>query len=244
MSAREAQILENMPLVAFVVNRLSIDRSNTLGLERDDALGFGTEGLIQAIDKFDSSRGTSFASFAIRRIRGSILDAVRRQDPLPRSLRRSTRQIEQAAQELANQLGRWPSPKDIAMRLGIAPDEVRRIRQHNSSRFVSLEHVLQDGSGDGAAGRWDPVDRDERGDPAKAAEHDAALALLRMATERLNERDQTIIRLRYAEALPFHKVGEILNLSESRVCQLHKRILRDLRREIEQEETGVAEVAA
>jgi len=244
MSAREAQILENMPLVTFIVNRLSTDRNSTLGLERDDALGFGTEGLIQAIDNFDSSRGTSFASFAIRRIRGSILDAVRRQDHLPRSLRRSTRQVEQAAQELANQLGRWPSAKDIAVRLGIRPDEVRRIRQHASSRFVSLEHVLQDNSGDGVTGRWDPIDGDERGDPAMAAEHDAALSLLRMATQRLNGRDQTIIRFRYAEGLPFHRIGEILKLSESRVCQLHKRILRDLRREMEREEAEAAEAAA
>lgn len=241
MSGREAQILENMPLVTFVVNRLSTDRRNTLGLERDDALGFGTEGLIQAIDKFDSSRGTSFASFAIRRIRGSILDAVRRQDPLPRSLRRNTRQVEQAAQELANQLGRWPTTNDIAMKLGIRPEEVRDIRQHASSRFVSLEHVLQDSSGDGSGGRWDPVDTDEHGDPEKAAQQDAALELLRLATSTLNERDRTIIRLRYEQRLPFHRVGEILNLSESRVCQLHKRILRDLRQEIEQE---AAEAAA
>ena len=235
MPAREAQILKNMPLVTFVVNRLSTDRTTTLGLERDDALGYGTEGLIQAIDGFDPSRGTSFASFAIRRIRGSILDAVRRQDPLPRSLRRGARQVEQASQELATQLGHWPTNKDIAMRLGIAPDEVQRIRQHAASRFVSLENVLQKGTREGGSGRWDPPDNDERSDPAAAAEHDAALALLRGAMGRLSERDRTILRLRYAEALPFHKVGETLNLSESRVCQLHKRILRDLRRALEQE---------
>ena len=235
MPAREAQILKNMPLVAFVVNRLSTDRTSTLGLERDDALGYGTEGLIQAIDGFDSSRGTSFASFAVRRIRGSILDAVRRQDPLPRSLRHSARKVERAAQELATQLGHWPTYKDIAMRLGIAQGDVQRIRQHAASRFVSLEHVLQEGSGEGGTGRWDPPDGDERNDPAAAAERDAALALLRGAMRGLNERDQTILRLRYAESLPFHKVGEMLKLSESRVCQLHKRILRDLRRAFEEE---------
>lgn len=241
MSAREAQILKNMPLVTFVVNRFSTDRTNTLGLEREDALGYGAEGLIQAIDKFDSSRGISFASFAIRRIRGSILDAVRRQDPLPRSLRRSTRQVEQAAQELATQLGRWPTYKDIAMRLGIAPAEVQRIRQHAVSRFVSLEHVLKENAGEAGSGRWDPPDNDERGDPEAAAEHDAAITRLRDVMGRLNERDRTILQLRYAESLPFHKVGEILGLSESRVCQLHKRILRNLRAALEQD--AVAEAA-
>ncbi|MEX0786815.1 MAG: sigma-70 family RNA polymerase sigma factor [Dehalococcoidia bacterium] len=232
MSQREAQILQHMPLVTFVVNRLSADRMNTLGLEREDAIGFGTEGLIQAIDGFDSGRGTSFASFAIQRIRGSILDAVRRQDPLPRSLRRSTRQVEQAGQELATQLGRWPTKKEIAIKLGLTPAEVRDILQHASSRFVSLENVLKDGAGDGNGQRWDPADADERGDPAIAAEHHAALRRLRTAIGSLSERDRAILQLRYAESRPFHEVGRKLGLSESRVCQLHKRILRVLRQQL------------
>src|SRR3990172_11423985 len=115
MSGRGEMILKHMPLVAFVVNRLSTDRNRTLGLDREDAMSYGIEGLIQAVDNFDTGRGTSFASFAVRRIRGSILDAVRRQDPLPRSLRRSTRQVDQAAQELAAQLGRWPTQKELAV---------------------------------------------------------------------------------------------------------------------------------
>lgn len=231
MSKREATILKNMPLVTFVVNRMSTDRTNTLGLEREDAIGFGTEGLIQAIDGFDESRGTAFASFAIRRIRGAILDAVRRQDPLPRSLRRSTRQVDQAAQELATQLGRWPTERELAIRLGISPTDVKEIQKHASSRFVSLENVLQESSGE-SSGRWDPADQDDRSDPALAAEHQASLHRLGEAMETLNERDRDILRLRYGESKPFHEVGRILGLSESRVCQLHKRILSVLRREL------------
>src|SRR3990172_4086302 len=121
MPKRNDMILQNMPLVAFVVNRLSTDRIRTLGLDREDAMSYGIEGLIQAVDNFNPLRGTSFASFAVRRIRGSVLDAVRRQDPLPRSLRRSARQVDQAAQELATQLGRWPSQNELAMRLGTTP---------------------------------------------------------------------------------------------------------------------------
>ncbi len=232
MSKREATILKNMPLVTFVVNRMSTDRVNTLGLEREDAIGFGTEGLIQAIDGFDESRGTAFASFAIRRIRGSILDAVRRQDPLPRSLRRSTRQVDQAGQDLATQLGRWPTLKEIAIRLGISPADVREIQGHASSRFVSLENVLQLGAREGGAGRWDPADYDDRSDPAIAAEREAALLQLNEAMLTLNERDRAILRYRYGESKPFHEVGRLLGLSESRVCQLHKRILKVLRRQL------------
>ena len=233
MPGREETILQNMPLVAFVVNRLSTDRSRTLGLDREDAMGYGIEGLIQAVDGFDRERGTSFASFAVRRIRGSVLDAVRRQDPLPRSLRRSTRQVEQAAQELATQIGRWPSQKELAMKLGMSLRDVQEIQRHASSRYVSLEHILNERS-DAAAHRWDPPNNDDRDDPATAMEREVALGLLSEAVERLSERDKAILQLRYAESRPFHEVGKRLGLSESRVCQLHKRILKQLRRQLSQ----------
>lgn len=223
-----------MPLVAFVVNRLSTDRNRTLGLDREDAMSYGIEGLIQAVDGYDPKRGTSFASFAVRRIRGSVLDAVRRHDPLPRSLRRSTRQVEQTAQELATQLGRWPTQKELSMRLGVSPREVREIQQHASSRFISLEHMLQESSGNGGHQRWDPADTDDRDDPATAIERRAALHLLSQAVSQLNERDRALLQLRYGESRPFHEVGRRLGLSESRVCQLHKRILRQLRRQLSQ----------
>lgn len=232
MPGRDETILRNMPLVAFVVNRLSTDRTRTLGLDREDAMGYGIEGLIQAVDGFDPERGTSFASFAVRRIRGSVLDAVRRHDPLPRSLRRSTRQVEQAAQELATQIGRWPTQKELAIRLGVTPREVQEIQQHASSRYVSLEHMLTESSE--AAPRWDPADNDDRDDPATALERGVALGLLSDAVSCLSERDKAILQLRYAESRPFHEVGKRLGLSESRVCQLHKRILKQLRRQLSQ----------
>lgn len=227
---RNEMILQNRPLVALVVNRLSTDRSRTLGLDREDAMSYGTEGLIQAVDSFDRSRGTAFASFAVQRIRGSILDAVRRADPLPRSLRRDTRQVDQTAQELATRLSRWPTHKEIALRLGMTPEAVLEIRKHAAARFISLEQILDDRSGDGGSRSWDPMDEDELNDPAQAAQHVASLSLLRDAVTHLGERDQAIIRLRYGESRPFHEVGGILGLSESRVCQIHKRILRQLRR--------------
>lgn len=232
MPKRDEMILQHLPLVTFVVNRLSTDRVRTLGLDREDAMGYGVEGLIQAVDGFDTKRGTSFASFAVQRIRGSILDAVRRHDPLSRSLRRSTRQVEQTAQQLATQLGRWPSNKELALRMGIAPREVQEIQRHAASRFVSLENVLQDGGSDGPSQRYDPADADERSDPAAAAEHSASLQLLQQAISSLSQRDREILRLRYGESRPFHEVGALLGLSESRVCQLHKRILRQLRRQL------------
>jgi RNA polymerase sigma factor for flagellar operon FliA len=130
---RQDMIMKNMPLVAFVVSRMSSDNHKTLGLDREDALAYGIEGLIQAVDAFDPERGTSFASFAVRRIRGSILDAIRKADPLPRSVRRSAREIEAASQDLAGHLGRWPTHKEVAVRLGTPVEHGRRCFQHTSS---------------------------------------------------------------------------------------------------------------
>ncbi len=231
MSVRDEMIMRHMPLVGFVVRRLSVDHNRTMGLDREDAMSYGVEGLIQAVDSFDSERGTSFASFAVRRIRGSVLDAIRRQDPLPRSLRRSTREVDQAAQALAAQFGRWPTRRELALKLGTSAAEVQEIQKHAASRFVSLERVLQERGNGGGTG-FDPADDDEMGNPAVAAEHRAALAMLRQAIDQLNERDRAILHLRYSESRPFHEVGNLLGLSESRVCQLHKRILGQLRQRL------------
>src|SRR5688572_6509517 len=100
-------IVKNLPLVTFVVGKMSGESGSSI--DREDAVAYGVEGLIQAVDNYDPTRGTTFASFAIRRIRGSILDAVRRMDVLPRSLRKSARELERANLDLAAMLGRWPT---------------------------------------------------------------------------------------------------------------------------------------
>lgn len=239
VSGREQMIIRHMPLVAFVVGRMSGDGQRTLGMEREDALAYGLEGLIQAVDSFDPTRGTSFASFAVRRIRGSILDAIRKMDPLPRSVRRSAREVDRASQELAAQLGRWPTPRELAFRLGVDIEHVRHVQRQLASRFVSLEHTLQNRAGDSSTA-WDPADDDELSDPSQAAEYEASMDLLRHCLTTLTPREQAILRLRYVENRPFHEIGNMLGLSESRVCQLHKRILGQLKRQMATEASAVA----
>ena len=229
--SRQEMIMRHMPLVAFVVSRMSTDNQKTLGLDREDALAYGVEGLIQAVDNFDETRGVSFASFAVRRIRGSILDAIRKMDPLPRSIRKSAREVERTSQDMSSTLGRWPTPKEVAFRMGIPIEQLDNVMRHAASKFISLEHALQDRGGDSAPS-FDPVDEDESGDPARAADHNASLTMLDSAVHGLNARDRAFLRLRYAESKPFHEIGAMMGLSESRVCQLHKRILSILRRQM------------
>ena len=147
MTGRQQMIVKHLPLVTFVVSRMSSETQAASVFDREDAIGYGVEGLIQAVDNYDPRRGTSFASFAVRRIRGSILDAIRKQDPLPRSLRRCARGVEQASQELAAQLGRWPTHRELAMRLGLSLAEFHTVLSRTNSRVVSLERSLENGGG-------------------------------------------------------------------------------------------------
>jgi RNA polymerase sigma factor for flagellar operon FliA len=216
-----------LPLVSFVVSRMA-DESGSSPLDREEAIAYGIEGLIQAVDNYDESRGTTFASFAIRRIRGSILDAIRRMDVLPRSLRKAARELERANLELASQLGRWPTHKELAFRLGVPVEQLRTLLHNTSSRVISLERIMDEHSQEGS-NPWEAIDPDEATDPAVAADRKASMLLLGDALNDLPTRDRLLIQMRYGRSMPFHEIGELLGLSESRVCQLHKRILRSLR---------------
>ena len=223
---REDMIVKNLPLVAFVVGRMS-DESASGAMDRDDAVAYGVEGLIQAVDNYDPTRGTTFASFAIRRIRGSILDAIRRLDMLPRSLRRSAREVDRANLELASMLGRWPTLKELSLRVNLSVEELRGIFGHTGTRVVSLEKMMGDTTSEGST-PWEASDQDEFSDPALYADRQAVLQILEQALNDLPARDRQIIELRYIRNLAFHEIGKIMSLSESRVCQLHKRILTGL----------------
>jgi RNA polymerase sigma factor for flagellar operon FliA len=231
--SREEMIVRNLPLVTFIVGKMA-DESGGSPLDREDAIAYGTEGLIQAVDHYDESRGVTFASYAIRRIRGAILDAIRRNDLLPRSLRKGTREVEKATLELANMLGRWPTPRELAMKLGMTLEQVRSLAGHGSSRVVSLEKMMGDGNQDRTP-PWEAADPDELPDPAIAVDRKASSQLLGQALSSLSHRDKEIVRLRYGKAMPFHEIGRRMNLSESRVCQLHKRILTGLNKRLKNE---------
>ena len=226
-TTREEMIVKNLPLVTFVVGKMSGESGST-SIDREDAIAYGIEGLIQSVDNYDPTRGTTFASFAIRRIRGSILDAVRRMDMLPRSLRRNARELERTNLDMASMLGRWPTVRELALRLQQPVEVVRQAAGHSNSRVVSLERMMTERPGEGSS-PWEVSDRDEYSDPAAATDRRAALQILDEALHSLSSRDKTIVQLRYGKSMPFHEIGQLMNLSESRVCQLHKRILSSLR---------------
>jgi len=156
-------------------------------------------------------------------------------DILPRSLRKSAREVERANLELATMLGRWPTLKELALKLKMPIDQVRTIVGHSGSRVVSLERMMGETTPEGGSTPWEAPDTDELADPAAWTDRKAAMQLLGTALSSLSARDQKIVQLRYGRSLPFHEIGRLMNLSESRVCQLHKRILSSLHKRLKHE---------
>ncbi len=226
---RDEFIERNLPLVAYVVNRMSASFLSGI-MDREDALGYGAKGLIQAVDSFDASRGVAFSSFASLRIRGAIIDAARELDLLPRSLRRKIRDVESANQELANSLGRWPTVKEVSLRTGLPIHDVHAFMDQRGSRIVSLE---QSATSHDESYEWEVEDHDEAIDPAAVTDRKAMLKLLGEAMDNLAPRDREVIQLRYFKEMPFRSIGKTLNISESRVCQIHVRIISSLRKRIQ-----------
>ena len=232
--------MRHMPLVAFVVSRMSTDNQKTLGLDREDALAYGIEGLIQAVDAFDEDARHQLRQ--LRRPAHPRLDPRRHPQDGPAA--------PLAPQERARGRGRLAGalrrPRPLADAEGdrLPPGHRRSSSSTASSatpaRSSSRSSTRSRTAAATARPRFDPVDEDESGDPAKAADHNASLALLDVAMHRLNARDRAILQLRYTEAKPFHEIGQMMGLSESRVCQLHKRILGLLRRQINAQLEDVA----
>jgi RNA polymerase sigma factor for flagellar operon FliA len=227
---RERMIEDNLPLVAYVVSRMT-DMLAAGAMDKEDAHSYGVEGLIQAVDNFDVSRGNTFGTFALLRIRGSILDAIRRHDVLPRTLRKKLRDVENANLELANKLGRWPTTKELSLFTDLSITEVQDIMEHRGARMFSLEKSMDNDSGQDTM-TWDVEDKSERTDPVAQLDRQDMLGILERAVCSLSDRDRQIVELRYKKALSISTIGRMLNVSESRVSQLHKRILTSLQRQM------------
>jgi RNA polymerase sigma factor for flagellar operon FliA len=222
---------EHLGLVYHVAQQLS--RAGANDIELDDLVSAGTLGLIDALEHFDSSRGLAFSTFAAPRIRGSMLDELRRLDRVPRSVRRKTRQIDGASASLAGLLGREPGHAELAEELGIDIDTLWRWqRERESTQVTSIER--SSGTSDSDASRR----CGERLAGSTGEEVDEALTLeqesghLRDALLELPEQERTVLSLYYFEELKLNDIARILEVSESRVSQIRSKALQRLRRRL------------
>ncbi|MCX7618320.1 FliA/WhiG family RNA polymerase sigma factor [Tepidiforma sp.] len=230
---REAAIRQYAPLVKYVVGRLAIGLPAILDYE--DILSYGTIGLIEALDRFDGSKGVKFETYAISRIRGAIIDALRSLDRLPRSVRQKARRLEQIHVEFEREHGREPTDEEAAQLMGLTPEQYNQALIDASWVTVSLDGLLdRDNNEDGTAPTELPADPNEE-DFTERLEKRQLLDALTAAIKTLPEREWLIISLYYRDEMTMKEIAQILEISESRVCQLHGRALGRLRARLARE---------
>ena len=226
--ARERLILHYSPLVKFVAGRVAAGLPQNI--EQSDLVSYGIFGLIDAIDKFDPARGFKFETYAISRIKGSIIDELRSIDWVPRSIRSKARSIERAYSKLENELKRTPTDSEVADELGMSePELAQTLSQISFVGLVALDELLTvGGERTGSATLGDTV-ADRAHDPVAAFEVDEMKHVLADAINRMPDRERLVLTLYYYEGLTLSEIGDVLGVTESRVCQIHTKAILQLR---------------
>lgn len=228
---RNQLVEQYLPLVKSIAER----RHSTLPsqVEFDELRQSGFIGLMDAITAFDTSRGVKFEAFAKSRIDGAIIDGLRSMDFAPRLVRQRGKNIEKASRDLLRELGRLPLPKEVADRLGVSVEEYEGyIREIALANITSLDKPASESESGGnkEMTRGDLVQDVRTADPLTSIEKKE---LITLATRGLSRKEKLIVILYYKEELTMKEIGLVLDLSESRVCQLHNRIIDQLRRQLD-----------
>ena len=220
---KEKLILKYASLVKYVAGRLSIHFGDHV--ELDELVSYGIFGLIDAIDKFKYEKGVKFETYASLRIRGSIIDGIRKLDWIPRTLREKNKLLEQASNELIFELGRDPTDNELAKKLDISVNEVRQLMKKTSlMSVISLDEYLEQNQES-----FYPGDYNESiEDPVLQHERNEIKELLVNAINNLSEKEKLVVTLYYFEELTLKEISKIMSVSESRVSQIHTKALSRL----------------
>jgi len=222
---RERLILQYAPLVKYVIGRLAISLPAILDYE--DILSYGTIGLIEAVERYDATKGVKFETYAISRVRGSIIDALRSLDRLPRSVRQKARVAEQTISRLTAGLGREPSDQEVADALDITLERYLQNLVDASWVTVSIDSIGPSEDEDGPMEL--PLADPDAEEVSAGLEREEQIRELTNAIGELPEREQLVLSLYYKDELTMREISKVLGVSESRVCQLHARALTRLR---------------
>ena len=221
---REKLILEYAPLVKLVAGRLSMYLG--YNVEYEDLVSYGIFGLIDAIDKFDYNKAVKFETYASLRIRGAILDQIRKMDWIPRTIRQRQKQIDAVMRQIESEKGRAATDEEIAIGLGITNEEYLEWQSKMKiTNVVSLNEYLEQGSevpNSSTASRHFIM-------PEDAVEQDELKAMLIEALQLLTERERRVVELYYYEELTLKEISHVLEVTESRVSQLHTRALQKMK---------------
>jgi RNA polymerase sigma factor FliA len=231
VQARNRLVMTYAPLVKYIVFKKV--RELPARCEVEDFISCGLEALIASIDRFDPSKGATLEQFAWTRIHGAVLDELRRQDWAPRSLRRWERDIAKARQQFTAVHGRGPSREELADMLAISVDDLRKREDDISVSDVTSLNTLVISDDETTVERIDTLAAtDSRLDPEHAATAQAAKDKFRRAFDALPQREREVAVLLYVKNLTLREIGEILGVSESRVCQIHSQLKKTLKQQL------------
>ena len=224
LSDKEECIKEYAPLVKRIAHHLMLRLPSSVAV--DDIIQAGMMGLLDAAARYDELRGAQFETFAAQRIRGSMLDELRQADWMPRSLRRDMRRIEAAMSKLQQYLGRSPSEGEVARELGMSLDEYQQMLfESRGAQLMYYEDFHNEGDED----FFDRYDIDRDADPLALLQDEKFRGALVEAIDNLPERERVLMGMHYEQEMNLREIGEVMGVSESRVCQLHSQAVARLR---------------
>jgi RNA polymerase sigma factor FliA len=226
---RDRLILHYSPLVKYVAGRVGVGLPSNI--DHADLVSYGVFGLIDAIEKFDIDRAIKFETYAISRIRGAIIDELRSIDWIPRSVRHKAREVEKAYQALEGELHRTPTEPEVAERMGVSLPELQAIfGQVSFVNVVALDELLSVGGEKGdKVSLIDTLEDPKAEDPVATFESQETKYLLAGAIDLLPEREKIVVTLYYYEGLTLAEIGQVLGVTESRICQMHTKAVLQLR---------------
>jgi len=235
---RELFIKQYAPLVKYVAGKVAVGMPSNV--EFDDLVGFGVFGLLDAIDKFDPDKNVKFKTYAVTRIRGSIFDELRSIDWVPRSVRQKTREIEEAIVRLESKLGRTASDTEIAGSLGITENDFQQtLFKISGTSIMSLNDVWYSGDDSERISIGDSIESPSSLNPDVIVEREEIKRVIVEAINELPEKEKMVLVLYYYEDLTLKEIGQVLNVTESRVSQLHTKANLRLRAKLTNIRKGI-----
>ncbi len=226
LDIKEDLVKKFIPLVKYIASRVIIGKSKYIDYE--DLVGYGMIGLMDAIKKFDETKGMKFSTYASIRIKGAMIDQIRKDSPISKGAMDKLNRYNLTVDKLQSELLREPSSHEVAEDMGISLHDLSEIENYiNYISIVSLEDLIFSDEDD--IPLIGTIEDDKSPSPEKFYEEKEQLEFLTKAIEMLKEKDRQVLTLYYYESLTLKEIGKILNVSESRVCQLHSRAIIHLR---------------
>ena len=235
---RDMIIRQYMPLVKYVAGKIAVGMPGSV--EFDDLVGFGQFGLLDAINKFDPEKNVKFKTYAVTRIRGAVFDELRQLDWVPRSVRQKSREIEDTIVRLESNLGRTASDAEVASAMGLSEADFQQtVLKVSGTSILSLNDVWYSGDDSDHMSIGDSIEAPSSLNPDVIVEREEIRRVIIEAINELPEKEKMVLVLYYHEDMTFKEIGQVLEVSESRISQLHTKANLRLRAKLTNVRKGI-----